>query len=159
MNYQHFLEIESQMSHIALKQFRLIFKVIQQHSKLAETECGVSCAQLWAVWEIFKKPGIKTTDLAKAMSIHHSTTNTLVNKLSKKGLVTRAKCFRDSRVVNLSLTENGRAFILNNSIEPRGILQQALFKMSDDELGQLSEKLDTLISLMQIDIDDKIIQD
>ncbi len=154
MNHDHFLEIESQISYIALKQFRLIFKAIQQHSKLAEIECGVTCAQLWAIWEIFKKPGIKVTDLAKAMSIHHSTTNTLVNKLAKKGLVAREKCLKDNRVVTLSLTENGRTLIINNTLEPRGILQQALFKMQDGELEQLSEKLDTLIDLMRVNYDE-----
>lgn len=157
MNHQHFFEIESQISHIALKQFRVIFKIIQQHSKLAETQCGVSCAQLWAMWEVFKAPGIKITDVAKAMSIHHSTTNTLVNKLSKKGLIIRRKCPNDSRVVTLKLTESGRALVINNTLEPRGILQQALFNMSDDHVAELSQKLAMLIDFMQVNDDEETV--
>ena len=151
MNHHQFLEIESQISHIALKQFRLIFKAIQQHSKLAESQSGVSSSQLWAIWEIFKTPGIKITDLAKAMSIHHSTTNTLVNKLSKKGLVLKEKCLKDNRVVKLILTENGQTLIHNNTLEPRGKLQQAFLEMPENELKQLSLQLNTLIHLMKVD--------
>ncbi|MEN9757564.1 MAG: hypothetical protein RL755_1751 [Pseudomonadota bacterium] len=153
MNHNHFFEIESQISHITLKQFRLIFKAIQQHSKLAESQCGVTSSQLWAIWEIFKTPGMKITDLAKAMSIHHSTTNTLVNKLSKKGLVSKEKCLKDNRVVKLILTENGQTLIHNNTLEPRGKLQQALFEMSENDLKQLSLQLNTLIRLMKVDVD------
>ena len=37
-----------------LKQFRLIFKATQQHSQWVETHCGVTSAQLWALWELSK---------------------------------------------------------------------------------------------------------
>ena len=154
MNHNHFFEIESQISHTTLKQFRWIFKSIQQHSKRAEIQCGVSSAQLWAIWEIFKTPGIKITDLAKAMSIHHSTTNTLVNKLSKKGLVSKAKCIKDNRVFKLTLTEDGQKLINHNTLEPRGKLQQALFEMPENELKQLTFQLNTLIHLMEVNDDE-----
>lgn len=153
-NTANLSEIESKLSHIVLRQFRLIFKVIQQHSKLVETQNGVSSPQLWAMWEIFNSPGIKVTELAKVMSIHHSTTNTLINKLSRKNLLVRRKCNDDNRVVKLFLTENGNELIKNNTLEPRGILQQALFEIPEDTLEQLITQLDILIQKMKIDYND-----
>ena len=73
------------LSHEALKRFRLVFKAIQQHSQWVEIQCGLTSAQLWMMSELSKSPGLKVTELAAAMSIHHSTACSLLDKLAKKG--------------------------------------------------------------------------
>jgi len=133
-----------------LKQFRLIFKATQQHSQWVETHCGVTSAQLWALWELSKKPGLKVTDLAKAMSIHHSTACSLLDKLARKGLILRERVSQDQRVVTVTLTQDGIELINQAPSSPQGILQHALFDLPDKVLKPLAKHLDILVKAMEI---------
>jgi DNA-binding MarR family transcriptional regulator len=133
-----------------LKRFRLVFKESQQHSQRVETNCGVTGAQLWAMWELSQRPGLRVTELAKAMYIHQSTTSNLLEKLAKKGLIRREKLNRDQRVVSLFLTEAGFQVLGRAPAPARGILQQALFNLPEDALRSLSDSLDDLVEAMDI---------
>lgn len=133
-----------------LKQFRLIFKSIQQHSQWVETHCGVSSAQLWAMWELSKKPGMKVTELAKAMSLHHSTASSLLNKLAKKNLIKRERIHQDQRLVTVVLTQEGFDLINQTQVPPQGILQHALFNLPEPTLKSLAKNLKILVKEMAI---------
>ena len=133
-----------------LKQFRLIFKATQQHSKWVESQYGVTSAQLWAMWEISKKAKLKVTDLAMAMSIHHSTACSLLDKLVKKGLVERKRVSKDQRIVTLQLTEEGLTLMNQNLLAPQGLLQHAIFELPENVLNTLESNLALLVNTMDI---------
>jgi DNA-binding MarR family transcriptional regulator len=133
-----------------LKRFRLIFKEVQQHSQWVETKCGVSSAQLWAMWELSQSPGLRVTELAKAMSIHQSTASNLLEKLAKKGLVRRERLSQDLRVVSVFLTEQGVETLAQAPSPARGILQHTLFSLPEDTLHSLADNLDVLVEAMGI---------
>jgi DNA-binding MarR family transcriptional regulator len=142
----------------ALKRFRLIIRAVQQYSNQVESRFGVSGAQLWILWELSRAPGLKVTDLARALSIHHSTASNLLDKLNKKGLIIRERNQRDQRVVTVSLTPQASDILAQSSAHPRGILQNALFELPDDTLGSLTLNLDVLIAKMQIQDDEATMQ-
>lgn len=142
----------------ALKRFRLIFKAVQQHSQWVETRCGVTSAQLWAMWELSVTPGLRVSDLAKAMSIHHSTTSNLLDKLARKGLIKRERVSDDRRVVTLNLTQEGVELIKQAPQPPKGILQHALFRLPRTATQSLVGDLDALIVEMEITDDDAEMQ-
>jgi len=144
------IENPNQWSYEVLKQFRLIFKSIQQHSNWVETHCGLSSAQLWALWEISKNPGLKVTELAKAMSLHHSTASSLLNKMAKKGLIKRERIHQDQRLVTVILTPDGMQLVNQTPVPPQGILQHALFNLPEPVLKSLSKNLDALVKEMDI---------
>lgn len=137
-----------------LKRFRLIFKAVQQHSQWVETRCGVTSAQLWALWELSRNPGLRVTELAKALSIHHSTTSNLLDKLAKKGLILRERVAEDQRVVTVTLTAEGRELIGQAPAPAQGILQHALFRLPDPLLRSLAAELDALVQEMEIKDDE-----
>jgi DNA-binding MarR family transcriptional regulator len=137
-----------------LKRFRLIFKAVQQHSQWVETRCGVTSAQLWALWELSKSPGLRVTELAKAMSIHHSTASNFLDKLAKKGLITKERVSEDQRVVTVSLTPEGRNLVGQAPAPAQGILQHALFCLPDGVLRSMVKDLDALVKGMEIKDDD-----
>jgi len=147
-----------QWPHEVLKQFRLIFKAVQQHSQLVETHCGVTSAQLWALWELSKNPGLKVTELAKAMSIHHSTTSNMLDKLAKKGLILRERVSQDQRVVTVTLTPEGVELLNQVPSPPQGILQHALFDLPENVLKSLAKNLEVLIKEMKIKDDEAAMQ-
>ena len=137
-------------SYQALKRFRLIFKAVQQHSQQVETDSRVTSAQLWMMWELSKKPGSKVTELANAISIHHSTASNLLDKLEKKGLILRERISLDQRVVTVSLTQNGIDLINQAPSPSRGLLQHALYELPENVVKSLVKNLDVLVNQMQI---------
>jgi len=151
-------ENPKQWPYEVLKQFRLIFKAVQQHSQWVETHCGVTSAQLWALWELSKNPGLKVTELAKAMSIHHSTTSNMLDKLAKKGLIMRERTSQDQRVVTVTLTPDGIELINQVPSPPQGILQHAIFDLPESVLKSLAKNLGALVKEMEIKDDEAAMQ-
>ncbi len=143
-NHDHSWPVE------VLKQFRLIFKATQQHSQWVESQYGVTSAQLWAIWEISKTADLKVTDLAKAMSIHHSTACSLLDKLVKKKLVERKRVNQDQRVVTLYLTKAGATLAEKATVAPQGVLQHAIFELPEDAVKSLAIHLKMLVNAMNI---------
>jgi DNA-binding MarR family transcriptional regulator len=141
-----------------LKRFRLVFKAVQQHSQWVETQCGVTSAQLWAMWELSRSPGLRVTELAKAMSIHHSTASNLLDKLARKGLIRRERISEDQRVVTLTLTPEGLELIQQAPAPAQGILQHALFCLPEAVLRSLAKDLDALVKEMEIKDDEAAMQ-
>jgi DNA-binding MarR family transcriptional regulator len=102
------------------------------------------------LWEISKNPGLKVTELAKAMSLHHSTASSLLNKMAKKGLIKRERIHQDQRLVTVILTLDGIQLINQTQVPPQGILQHALFNLPEPVLKSLSKNLDALVKEMDI---------
>ena len=143
-------EKRAEEAYQALKKFRLLFRAVQQHSQWVETRCGVSSAQLWALWQLVETPGLRVSDLAQAMSLHQSTTSNLLDKLQRAGLIRRDRSGPDQRVVRLYATEQGQA-VLNRAPKPaRGVLQNALFNLPAEVLHSLNHDLGILVAEINI---------
>jgi DNA-binding MarR family transcriptional regulator len=132
-----------------LRQFRLIFKSVRRHFQSVESVMGISGAQLWAVSRIAEQPGIRVTELAKAMSIHQTTASNLVEKLVELGFVARERDSSDGRVVLLRLTDKGAASLAEAPGPVRGLLPDALGKLPFETLESLHANLTELLSRMQ----------
>ncbi len=130
----------------SLKKFRVIFSSVKKHFTQIESLYGVSSSQLWVIWEIHKAPGIKVSELATKLAIHQSTTSNLIEKLVKKSWVVKERAEADQRVVRLFLTASGLDIIKQAPASPRGVLIDALDKLSSSELSALHQSLELLIS-------------
>lgn len=137
------------MAYEALKKFRMVFRAVQMYSQWVESQCGVTSAQLWALWELYETPGIRVSDLAKAMSIHLSTASNLLDKLEKRGLIRRERNGADQRVVRLYLTEEGQGALVLAPKPARGVLQNALFNLPTEALQSINQDLDILLEYMK----------
>jgi len=133
-----------------VQDLRIVVRTIQAHSRWVEKQCGVSSVQLWAMWELFSSPGQKVSDLSRTLSIHQSTASNMLDKMEEKELIRRDRSGPDQRVVQLFLTKKGSDLL---SIAPRpaqGAVQDALNRMSDEQLNYLKSGLDALISHMSV---------
>jgi len=136
-----------------LKNFRIAFRSVQQHSHWVESQCGVSGAQLWAMWELLLAPGLKVSELSRSMAIHQSTASNLLDKLEKKGLVQRERRGPDQRVVRLFLTSDGLE-VINRAPRPaQGVLIDALSRLPDSVLENLGQGIELLVA--QINMKDE----
>lgn len=128
-----------------LKKFRQIVSSAQQHFRRVEDQCGLSGAQLWVLREVAGQPGLRVSDLAKAMSVHLSTTSNLLDKLSKRQLIRRERNDPDQRIVRLYLTEEGARIFAIAPGQARGVLPEALNRLPDEALDDLNRSLARLL--------------
>jgi len=134
-----------------LQSLRKVFRSIQAHSRWVEKQCGVSAAQLWAMWELFTEPGLRVSELSTLMSIHQSTASNMLDKLEDKGLVRRERRGPDQRVVRLYLTEAGTRLLADAPRPAQGALIHSLNQLSDETLEQLESGLEHLLKSMDAD--------
>ncbi|MGL4997218.1 MAG: MarR family winged helix-turn-helix transcriptional regulator [Deefgea sp.] len=131
-----------------LKQFRIVFKSIRKHFQSIEDELGISGAQLWALAEIDIQPGLALSTLSKAMSLHQSTTSNLVEKLVVLGLVERKKSLEDGRSIRLFATLQGASKLRFAPRPVKGLLPDALERLSPTTLLNLHTSLSDLLVTM-----------
>jgi MarR family transcriptional regulator, organic hydroperoxide resistance regulator len=133
-----------------LKKFRLVFRSAKKHFQWVEQRCGVSGAQLLAMWELGERPGMRVSELASALSIHQSTASNMLDKLEGRSLIRRERSEHDQRVVKLFLTESGREVVAKAPQPARGVLVAALDGMPTESLCELEKQLDALIQGMKV---------
>jgi DNA-binding MarR family transcriptional regulator len=139
-----------------LQQLRVLFRNIQAHSRWVEKQCGVSAAQLWALWELHREPGLRVSDLSRVLSVHQSTASNMLDKLEEKGLIRRERGGTDQRVVRLYVTAAGEAVLQKAPDHAQGAIMGALVKMPDPVIAELTDGLSQLISEMGMNDDDKM---
>lgn len=129
-----------------LRQFRVIFGAVRHHFRAIEKACGISGAQVWAMAAVREAPGMKVSELARALSIHASTASNLLDKVEKAGLVRRERNSPDQRVVRLYLTAAGEKALAQAPQPLTGLLPHALNQLPAKSLKRLNEDLANVIS-------------
>ena len=132
-----------------LKQFRSIFNTVKQHFQQVESTCRISGAQLWALAVVVRQPGLRVSELAKAMAVHQSTTSNLVERLVELKMVEKRRSENDQRVVHLHPLPAGIGLIHQAPQPVEGVLPEALAQLSAENLAELHEILDKLLGILQ----------
>jgi len=131
-----------------IRQLRVIIRALQGHSRNVERACGISAAQLWALWEVQLSAGLSVSELSRKLSVHPSTASNLLDKLEQGGLVERRRRERDQRIVRLFVTDAGRALLERAPAAPQGELNRALQEMEPGQLLGLEQALESVIARM-----------
>ncbi|OOG25676.1 MarR family transcriptional regulator [Thioalkalivibrio denitrificans] len=132
-----------------IRQLRVVFRALQNHSRSIEKACGVSAAQLWALWELHNAPGLRVGDLSHRLLIHPSTASNMLDKLESKHLVERRRTGMDQRVVSLFLTPRGEDLLRAAPAPAEGELNRALQALPGQQLAALESGLAALLEHMQ----------
>ena len=127
---------------------RRIFKVVNEYSKTAERETGLTGPQLWAIKTIAAAGQIKPSDLARRMYLHPATVVGLIDRLENRGLVSRTRLQKDRRIVEIALTERGEALLALAPDVPQGTLIKGLEILSGERLLHVSEGVTELVRIL-----------
>jgi len=142
-------EERAKQSQNILRCLRILFRAIQNHSRIVEKECGMSSAKLLMMWEIFNNQGLKVSELADALIIHASTCSNLLDKLQDGGLVRRDRTGRDQRTVRVFLTEKGTQLLANAPLPAQGRLSEGLDRLPGSYLHDLEQGLVNLVYMLE----------
>ena len=127
---------------------RRIFKVVNEYSKTAERETGLTGPQFWAIKTIATAGQIKPSDLARIMYLHPATVVGLIDRLEIRGLVSRTRLQKDRRVVEIALTERGEAILALAPDIPQRDLIKGLEILSGERLLLVSEGVTELVRIL-----------
>lgn len=127
---------------------RRVFQVVNEHSKRAERETGLTGPQLWAIKSISDKTSIRVSDLARLMYLHPATVVGILDRLEARGLVARVRSREDRRVVKVELTSEGKALVRKAPEVAQGLLVSGLEQMSFPKLKKITESLDQMVEIL-----------
>lgn len=122
-----------------------LVRAIQSGMQSIDASQGLSGSQLWALWQISARPGLRVAELAEALHIQPSTASNLLDKLERRGLVRRERRDADSRVVRLFLTESAVDVVKGIPGPMQGRLRQALRDISPPLLDGLRQGLTSVL--------------
>ncbi|HSB33776.1 MAG TPA: MarR family transcriptional regulator [Nitrospirota bacterium] len=127
---------------------RRVFQVVNEQSKKAEHETGLTGPQLWAIKTIAQESPIMVSEIARRMYLHPATVVGILDRLEKQGLVLRVRSTEDRRVVKVELTRQGRALVKKAPEVSQGLLVSGLEKIGTNKLKNISEGLDQMVDIL-----------
>lgn len=133
-----------------LGKLREVYRTAKLQITPAGRSVGFSGAELWAMWELRRRPGLRVSDLAQRLSLRQSTVSNLVERLVQAKLVARKRNDPDGRVVRLYLTRTGDRAVTSAPRPARGLLPDALERLSAGDLRRLHAQLDLLLGQMAL---------
>ncbi len=127
---------------------RRTIKAINEYSKCAEKETGLTGHQLWAIKLVTGNAPIKVSDLARQMYLHPATVVGILDRLVSKGLVQRTRSTEDKRVVKIDLTSQGRVFVNDVPEVAEGMLAKRLEALPEKRLSHVSKGMKEIASIL-----------
>jgi len=127
---------------------RRVFQVVNEQSKKARRETGLTGPQLWAIKMIGELSPVRVSDLAARMYLHPATVVGILNRLELQGLINRMRTNEDRRVVKIALTDAGHAIVVKAPRVTQGLLLAGLEDLSLDKLQDISAGLEKLARIL-----------
>ena len=94
-----------------LDAIRRLVRHLRLADRAAQSELGISGAQLFVLTELGKTPSLSLNDLAARTRTDQSSVSVVVSRLVDAGLVMRERDPRDARRLILNLTKKGTALL------------------------------------------------
>ncbi len=132
-----------------MQSLRRIFKALQNYSHEVSHRYGVTGPQLWVLKTVLKNGGLPVGELSQRMYLHPSTITGVVDRLEKKGYVSRDRDHEDRRVVIVQLTPKGRRLVKRAPNPVQGKMIHGLRQMRKEKLESIYEAVQTLVEIME----------
>jgi DNA-binding MarR family transcriptional regulator len=127
---------------------RRIMRATDLQSQKLSRQSGLTVPQLLVMQAIEKEGSPSTSTLARHIVVSQATVTRIIDRLERGGLVKREKSSKDKRVVNISLTDDGRAK-LEKAPEPlQAEFLREYRKLADWEQNMLKSSLLRIAAMM-----------
>ncbi|WP_298270506.1 MarR family transcriptional regulator [Geobacter sp.] len=127
---------------------RRVFQVVNEHSKRAMRETGLTGPQLWTIKVVAEHGPVRISDLARRLYLHNATVVGIVDRLEAQGMVARTRSTEDRRVVTVALTAKGRELVARAPEVAQGLLVGGLENIPPEKLQTISEGLKLLVQIL-----------
>jgi len=127
---------------------RKVIRAIDLHSKQLSKTSGLTSPQLLIMLEIDKASGVNSSQVAKSVNLSAATVTNILDRLENKDLISRVRNTQDKRKVSLSLTENGKALLLNAPQALQEHFIENFSNLAQWEQSQLLSSMERLAGMM-----------
>lgn len=136
------------------RQFEAIVEAFFLYQNIAqqilfEERCGLTKLQASALGTLLHAGSMNMTELARCLGVSKEQATRTVAPLVERGLAMRGKDEENRRLVIVSLTPQGRAFLQQQWDTSLRLLGERLSKLADDEVEELAEASGTVARLMR----------
>jgi DNA-binding MarR family transcriptional regulator len=128
-----------------LDSIRRLVRMLRVSDRQAQSELGVSGAQLFVLTELGKTPSLSLNDLASRTLTDQSSVSVVVTRLVDAGLVTRDRDERDARRLVLNLTRSGRALLQNAPPVAQERLLAVFDRLPDAERKRFADTFEEIV--------------
>jgi len=132
-----------------MKSLRRIFKAIQDYSHEVSSRFGITGPQLWVLKTIYQNGSLSLGELSGRMYLHPSTISGVVDRLEKRGYVSRDRDGEDRRVVKVQLTSKGKRLVKRAPNPIQGKMIYGLRKFRKDKLNLIYNSVQKLVEIME----------
>ena len=133
-----------------LNAIRHIVRALRESSRRAEKEIGLSGAQLFVLQKLREHPGASQNDLAVFTATHPSSVSVVVQRLHRRGLISRRPSSDDSRRAVLRLTTEGHAAVRRRPAVIQDQLITAVSTLSAVDRRLLASILERVVATMEL---------
>ena len=140
------------MKDVTLELVEMIFKVTQLMKKEITSDnkkATLSAPQFYTLMLINRRENISMSEVASDFHIELPSATSMINKLSKLGLVRRIEDENDRRLVRLTLTKKGKMVLRKATNQRKNKLKGFLSQLSDDNKLKLLSVLQSSIEKLQ----------
>jgi DNA-binding MarR family transcriptional regulator len=131
-----------------LDSIRRLVRLVRLTDQVAQSELGVSGAQLFVMKELGKTPALSLSDLARRTRTDQSSVSVVVTRLVESGHVSRDRDPGDGRRLVLNLTKSGRSVLQKAPPVAQERLIEALDRMPIAERKRFADLFVRLIDEM-----------
>lgn len=128
-----------------LDSIRRIVRALRLASRRAEARFGLSGAQLFVLQALKDGDSSTINELAARTYTHQSSVSTVVTRLEKLGMLSRAPSLSDARLKEVRISSKGKELLATRIELGQSRLVAAISKLSDHERRLLSKLLEKLV--------------
>jgi DNA-binding MarR family transcriptional regulator len=134
-----------------LDSIRRLVRLLRVSDRQAQSDLGISGAQLFVLTEIGRTPALSLSDLAARTRTDQSSVSVVVTRLVDAGLITRDRDARDARRLVLHLTRAGRVLLRKAPSAAQERLLTTFDRMPDEERRRFADTFEEIIDCVGAD--------
>lgn len=130
---------------------RRITRAIDIHSRYLASTFGLTGPQLVCLGALGRLGTTTPSELAKQVALSQATVTGIVDRLGRRQLLTRRRSKSDRRLVEVSITEAGRALLEQAPSALQETFAQALGELSVEEQENIRRTLNAIVTMMGVE--------
>ncbi|KCZ94283.1 MarR family winged helix-turn-helix transcriptional regulator [Hyphomonas johnsonii] len=134
-----------------LKSLRQITQAIDLYSRRLSKETGLTAPQLLVLQALARRGREKPSEIARAVSLSQGTITSIVDRLSRAGLVTRQRSETDKRVIDVVISAKGSARLADAPEPLQKSFVEAFNALHDWEKTLLVSSVQRIANMMNAD--------
>lgn len=131
-----------------LDSVRRLVRLLRLSDRAAQSEVGLSAAQLFVLHELGKTPELSLNELAERTRTDQSSVSVVVTRLVDAGLIERRRAEEDARRLVLTLTKAGRAALVGAPPAPQAHLLDVVDSLPAAERRRFANTFARILNAM-----------